>query len=129
MAYPSCHGESGRGRCFFWGESFFGRVGPIHISRKFPTLRDCLRELGQRIERDDVPTYVAATQKLQKDDADASTKRPADEAAASLNANDVLILHLLEEIYASLTHWVGRGTGTPKDKDEVNNREVCECEG
>jgi hypothetical protein len=27
------------------------------------------------------------------------------------------------------THWVGRGTETPKDKDEVNNREVCECEG
>ena len=27
------------------------------------------------------------------------------------------------------THWVGRGTGTPKDKDEVNKREVCECEG
>jgi hypothetical protein len=26
-------------------------------------------------------------------------------------------------------HWVGRGTGTPKDKDEANNREVCECEG
>ena len=24
---------------------------------------------------------------------------------------------------------VGRGTGTPKDKDEVNKREVCECEG
>jgi hypothetical protein len=23
----------------------------------------------------------------------------------------------------------GRGTGTPKDKDEVNKREVCECEG
>ncbi len=35
----------------------------------------------------------------------------------------------LKEIYASLTHWVGRGTGTPKDKDEVNKREVCECEG
>ncbi len=32
----------------------------------------------------------------------------------------------------SLTHWVqwvGRGTGTPKDKDEVNKREVCECDG
>ncbi len=29
----------------------------------------------------------------------------------------------------SLTNWVGRGTGTTKDKDEVNNREVCECEG
>jgi hypothetical protein len=28
-----------------------------------------------------------------------------------------------------LIHWVGRGTGTPKDKDEVNKREVCECEG
>jgi hypothetical protein len=24
---------------------------------------------------------------------------------------------------------VGRGTGTPKDKDEVNKREVSECEG
>ncbi len=22
-------------------------------------------------------------------------------------------------------HWVGRGTGTPKDRDEVNKREVC----
>jgi hypothetical protein len=29
----------------------------------------------------------------------------------------------------SRTHCVGRGTGTPKEKDEVNNREVCECEG
>jgi hypothetical protein len=28
-----------------------------------------------------------------------------------------------------LIHWVGRGTGTPKDKDEVNKQEVCECEG
>ncbi len=28
-----------------------------------------------------------------------------------------------------LLHWVGRGTGTPKDIDEVNNREVCECDG
>ena len=26
-------------------------------------------------------------------------------------------------------HWVVRGTGTPKDKDEVNKREVCECDG
>jgi hypothetical protein len=24
---------------------------------------------------------------------------------------------------------VARGTGTPKDKDEVNRREVCECDG
>ncbi len=26
-------------------------------------------------------------------------------------------------------HWVTRGTGTPKDRDEVNRREVCECGG
>jgi hypothetical protein len=26
-------------------------------------------------------------------------------------------------------HWVTRGTGTPKDRDEVNKREVCECDG
>ncbi len=32
-------------------------------------------------------------------------------------------------IYTSLRHWVGRGTRTPKDKDEVKRREVCECEG
>ena len=24
---------------------------------------------------------------------------------------------------------VRRGTGTPKDRDEVNRREVCECDG
>ena len=26
-------------------------------------------------------------------------------------------------------HWVARGTGTLKDKDEVSKREVCECDG
>ncbi len=26
----------------------------------------------------------------------------------------------------SRIHWVARGTGTPKDRDEVNKREVCE---
>ncbi len=26
-------------------------------------------------------------------------------------------------------YWVERGTGTPKDKDEINKREVCECDG
>jgi 5-methylcytosine-specific restriction endonuclease McrA len=26
-------------------------------------------------------------------------------------------------------HWVAWGTGTPKDRDEVNRREVCECDG
>jgi hypothetical protein len=31
----------------------------------------------------------------------------------------------LRDLHAS--HTLGRGTGTPKEKDEVNNREVCEC--
>ena len=26
-------------------------------------------------------------------------------------------------------HWVERGPGTPKDRDEVNKREVCVCDG
>ncbi len=29
----------------------------------------------------------------------------------------------------SLIHWVGLGVGTPKDRDEFNNRDVCECDG
>jgi hypothetical protein len=29
----------------------------------------------------------------------------------------------------SRIHWVPRGTGTPKDKDEVNKRESSECDG
>jgi hypothetical protein len=32
-------------------------------------------------------------------------------------------------IYTSHIHWVDRGTETPKDKDEVNRRDVCECDG
>ena len=53
-------------------------VGPIRMSTKFPTLRDCLRELGRLIQQDHGPTCVAAAQELQvaeKDGADASTKR------------------------------------------------------
>jgi hypothetical protein len=32
-------------------------------------------------------------------------------------------------IYTSHMDWVDRGTGTPKDKEEVNRREVSECHG
>jgi hypothetical protein len=32
-------------------------------------------------------------------------------------------------IYMPHMHWVDRGTGIPKDRDEVNRREVCECDG
>ena len=31
--------------------------------------------------------------------------------------------------YAPRIHWVDRGTETPKDRDEVNRREVCEYDG
>jgi hypothetical protein len=34
----------------------------------------------------------------------------------------------LMNLHASYT-LVGRGTGTPKDRDEVNRREICECDG
>jgi len=73
------------------------QVGPVRMSSKRPTLQDCLRELGRLIQQDHGPTCVAAAQKLQaaeKDAADASTKRSHDERAASLNANQVLMLHI-----------------------------------
>jgi hypothetical protein len=31
--------------------------------------------------------------------------------------------------YTSRIHWLTRGTGTPKDKDEVNKRDISECDG
>ncbi len=34
----------------------------------------------------------------------------------------------LRNLRSSL-HWVGRGPGTPKDRDDVNRREVCEYDG
>ena len=71
------------------------QVGPVRMSIKRPTLQDCLRELGRLIQQDHGPTCVAAAQELQaaeKDAADASTKRPADEGATSRNANEVLML-------------------------------------
>ncbi len=33
------------------------------------------------------------------------------------------------EIYTSHIHWVARGTGTPKDRDEINRLDVSECDG
>jgi hypothetical protein len=72
------------------------QVGPVRMSSNYPTLRDYLRELGRVIQRDHGPTCIVAAPELQaseKDAADASSKRPADETAASLNANDMLMLH------------------------------------
>jgi hypothetical protein len=34
----------------------------------------------------------------------------------------------LRKLHVSHT-WVGRGTETPKDRDELNRREVCEYDG
>jgi hypothetical protein len=71
-------------------------VEPVRKSSKRPTFVDCLREFGRLIQQDHGPTCVAAAQKFQgaeKDAADASTKRPPDEAAASPHANEVLMLH------------------------------------
>ena len=31
--------------------------------------------------------------------------------------------------YTSHIHWVVWGTGTPKDRDEVDRREFCDCDG
>ena len=39
--------------------------------------------------------------------------------------SDLIYLLLINEKASA----VARGTGTPKDEDEVNKREVCECDG
>jgi len=35
----------------------------------------------------------------------------------------------MRDLHLTRIHWVPWGTGTPKDRDEVNKREVCECDG
>ena len=35
----------------------------------------------------------------------------------------------LRDLHVSHTQCVARGTGTTKDRDEVNKREVYECDG
>ncbi len=39
------------------------QVGPFRMSSKYPRLVDCLRGLGQQIQRDHGPTCIAAAQK------------------------------------------------------------------
>ena len=39
------------------------------------------------------------------------------------------IMHRYAGTSTTRIHWVARGTGTPKDRDEVNKRDVCECDG
>ena len=101
-------------------------VGPIRKSSERPTNVDCFRELGRVIQRDHGPTCIAAAQELQaaeKDAADASTKRPADEAAASLNANDVLMLHRrLKMIQKRAAEANKAALEAEKERDELHNQ-------
>ncbi len=70
------------------------QVGSVRMSSTRPTLQDCLRELGRLIQQDHGLTCVAAVQKLQSAEKDAAdAKRSHEEGAASLNANQVLMLH------------------------------------
>ena len=65
------------------------------MSSKYPTVIDCLRELGQRIQLTHDPTCVTAGQKLQDvNEHVVSTKRPSDEEPASLTVNDVLMMYI-----------------------------------
>ena len=102
------------------------QVGPVRMSSTRPTLQDCLRELGRLIQQDHGPTCVAAAQKLQaaeKDAADASTKRPPDEGAASLNANEVLMLHSrLKIIQARAAQPNKTALEAEKVRDEIHNQ-------
>ncbi len=101
-------------------------VGPIPKSSERPTNVDCFRELGRVIQRDHDPTCIATAQELQaaeKAAADASTKRPADEAAASLNANDVLMLHRrLKMIQQRAAETNKAALEAEKERDELHNQ-------
>lgn len=46
---------------FSYGDCDTQQVGSILMSNKYPTLVDYLREFGQRIHRDHVPTSVDVT--------------------------------------------------------------------
>ena len=102
------------------------QVGPVRKSSKRPTFGDCLRELGRLIQQDHGPTCVAAAQKLQaaeKDAADASTKRSHDEGAASLNANQVLMLHSrLKIIHARAVQANKAALEAEKERDELHTQ-------
>ena len=102
------------------------RWDPSSKSSERPTNVDCFRELGRVIQRDHGPTCIAAAQELQaaeKAAADASTKRPADEAAASLNANDMLMLHRrLKMIQQRAAEANKTALEAEKERDELHNQ-------
>jgi hypothetical protein len=89
-------------------------------------MQDCLRELGRLIQQDHGLTCVVVAQKLQaaeKDAVDASTKRPPDEGAASLNGNEVLMLHSKLKIIQARAAQANKATlETEKVRDELHNQ-------
>jgi hypothetical protein len=104
------------------------QVGPVRMSSKHPTMQDCVRERGRLIRQDHCPTCVAAAQGLQtaeKDDADVSTKRPADadEGAASLNAIEVLMMNTrLKMIQERAAQGNKTVVETEKERDDLHNQ-------
>jgi hypothetical protein len=107
--YPNlrCCGVSSYGGC---GAKL---VGPILMSIERPTTVDYSRYLGHLIHQDHDPTCIVRAQKfqaIQKDAADATTKRPADEGTSLLNTNKVLILHNRLNIIQEHTAQVNKTT-------------------
>ena len=82
--------ENGRGLEESCDRGVAQEVGSIHMSRKYPSLRDYLRDLSQKIQGDHGPTCVVVVQELQTvDEHVSSTKRASDEGASSLNTTEV----------------------------------------
>ncbi len=100
------------------------QVGPIRMSTKHPTMRDCLRELLARIHQDHGSDCAAAGQTWQADSsATESTKRPVDEGAASRNANDVLMFRShLKSLGEHSVITNNSALETEKSRDELHNQ-------
>ena len=56
------------------------------------------------------------------------TRREKDKTREGVKNRFVYYEGIKRELTSHI-HWVPRGTRTPKDRDEVNRREVCECDG
>ena len=94
------------------------------MSSKYPTVLDCLRELGQRIQREHGPTCVTGTQTLQvEDEHTVSTKRPFDEGADSVNATEVLMMHNTLKIIQERAEQANKvALEAEKSRDEFHNQ-------
>ncbi len=107
---------------WLWREA--GGTRP-HVDQTSP-LQNCLHELERLIHQDHDPTWVDAAQKLQaaeKDAADASTKRSADEGSVSLNATEVLMLNTSLKMIKEHTTQANKSLlKAEKTRDELHNQ-------